>query len=98
MNLGLRFEYRIGRLKVPNSIKFIIFAIPSVLIILLTFLKVIDIKSDAFNENAAAFTVCLSCVQLQLIYISLVNNNELIIETMEFIEEIVDKSNLNVFN
>lgn len=90
MNLGLRLDHQIGRLKLSKTLSFVVLSIPSALLILLTLLKALDMKTDAFHENS--FITFLGCAKLQLIYICLANNNDLIIETMDQIEEIVHRS------
>lgn len=98
MNLGLKSELRIGRLKIPNVVSFVICSIPLVTFILLEFFKVLDVGFDGFQKNTAAFIVFLGCLRLQLIYIWLVNKNKLIIETVDFLQKVVDKSEFYHFH
>lgn len=91
MNLGRKSHFQIGRLKIPNFLVNVILSTPCLVLMFAESLLVYDIGLNFFVA-APVVLVILGVVQMLSIYYSLTNNNECIIETVDHIQDVVNRS------
>lgn len=91
MNLCRKSHFQIGRLKIPNFLINAILSTPSLVLVFAESLLVYDIGLNFFVA-APVVLVILGLVQMLGIYYSLTNNNGCIIETVDHIQDVVNRS------
>lgn len=95
IRLCTKSKLQIGQLKIPNVISYILLSIPLCFSIACDIMKVLEMEMS-FQECANSFLFIPGTTQMQLIYICLAFNNELIIQTVDHIQELVDRSNSTI--
>lgn len=95
IRLCTKSKLQIGQLKIPNIISYIVLSIPLCFSVACDIMKVLDMEMS-FQECANSFLFIPGTTQMQLIYICLAYNNELIIQTVDHIQELVDRSNFSI--
>lgn len=91
MGLCSKTNYQFYGWKLPNFLVFCAFSIPYIYSIPMHVLAIYDLGLDIKNSSAVLLTL-VATIQMQLIYISLAYNNDIIIETFDHIQKIVDRS------
>lgn len=91
MHLCVKTKIRIGSTEMPHVLIFVIQLIPQCFPIILETLNAYDIGLD-FRKVSVTFMMLLGTVQMELIYICLAYNNNVLIETVDCIQDIVDQS------
>lgn len=94
MNLGANVEFHIRKWKVPNALVMVILTYPlNQLLILESLTLYSNGLSDFFEISASVFQFFMGSIQMHLIFWCLTNNNQTIIQTLDYIQEIVNQSN-----
>lgn len=91
MNLGSKSKFQIGKLRIPNIIIFAILLMPLSYLIAMETRTIYNIRFN-FRDGADHFFITLGTTQLQLIFLSLATNNSVIIDTVDHIQDVVDRS------
>lgn len=92
MNLCRGSELSIGKFVIPNFVGFTIFSIPLIQFVVMQVSTAYHIGFNGFQKNANAFFISLGSLQLLSIYLNLVNQNGLIIKSVNHIQNVVDRS------
>lgn len=96
MNLCRKTDLEIFGFKIPNIVIFSILSIPLCNGVLGTFRLAFDIGFN-FEGTASLLMSVLGLLQMQAIYFCLVNKNQIIIEMVDHIQDVVNRSNLHLF-
>lgn len=96
MNLGTKSKFQIGQLEIPNIIVFAILLLPLSYLITMEMRTIYNIRFN-FKDGADHFFITLGTTQLQLIFLSLITNNSVIIDTVDHIQDVVDRSKVYFF-
>lgn len=91
INLSSKTRLRMGRSAIPNSVLYTLLSIPLSFSVMCDVMKVLDMELN-FQQNANSFLFIPGTTQMQLIYFCLAFQNDLITETVEQIQKIVDRS------
>lgn len=94
MNLGQKTQFQIGRMKIPNFVMFTLLSAPLCYSIVTESITAYEIGLN-FKEGSSGFLILLGTVQMMLIYFCLVSDNQTIIEMMDLIEGVVNRSKKN---
>lgn len=91
INLSLKTKLRIGGFEIPNTVLYTLLSIPLPFSVVCDVMKVLDMELN-FQQNADSFLFIPGTTQMQLIYLCLAFQNDLITKTIEQIQKIVDRS------
>lgn len=92
MHLANELKIQVGRFEIPSALIHTILSIPLGYFILIAAKTLYDVRFN-ITEEANTFFFALGCLQIQIIYFCLTRNNELIIQTINRIEDVVNRSN-----
>lgn len=91
MNLGTNIQVQIRQWKIPNSLLFTLLLIPSSFGFVCEILNMFEINLD-FYEDSHNFLLILATFQIQIMYLCLIYKNGIIIELLDHIQRIVERS------
>lgn len=91
ISLCQKLPFQIGHLKFPNILMFMLHSMPISIGIFLEFLTVYDIGWH-ITDAAGVILIILGFIQILSIYFSLANQNQSIIEMIDRIQDVVNRS------
>lgn len=91
MHLCIKTKIHHGSKEIANFFVFAIQSVPQSFAIVLESLNAYDIGLD-FENCSVAFMILLGTIQIQLHYFCLICRNDVLIETIDRIQDIVDRS------
>lgn len=96
MNLCRKDPIEIGRWKIPNIFMFFLISTPMLISTSMEFWEVLE-TDVGFLKEASVILMILGSMQILSIYYSLALNNKIIIETVNHIQSVVNRSKFKFF-